>query len=515
MLAASFGPLAPAQAAPAGWRTLTAVLPSYTDIGYVAISPDSRYAVFTADIEADNRYELYSVPITGSVPVKLNPPLVAGGAVSRADFLITPDSRHVIYMADQDVDQRVELYSVPIEGGPATKLNGPLVSGGNVSSFQIDADTGTVVYLADQRSNDVYELYSVPLGGGAAFRLNPTPVLGGDVIDFDIDPVSHRVVYLADQDTDGLNELYSVYLLGSPVVKLNPPISKSIRDFQIAPGAAYVMFIATAVGASADELYEIATPGFFGPQKRNEPLNPGENVLTFRISPAANQVVYLVEANNLGLSGSLWRVSPSGGAAEMLNEVADPAYGVGSNFAFTPDGQRVVYVYQQSASTPVKLQSARADGAPVDRLDLFVTGTDHILSGVQVSPDSQWAVFADWGPLAVETTLSAVPTGGGSAVALGTGNSPRIRPDSQRVLYYYLPPALDYSDLLSVQIFGGGQRNLTRMMGVGFVLDGQFSPDSQWVVFVAMLNGGRSQLRVSDGTEAPLVLNTYLPLVQK
>jgi hypothetical protein len=102
---------------------------------------------------------------------------------------------------------------VPIAGGPAIKLNGPLVSGGNVGLFRIDADTGRVVYTADQQSNDVIELYSVPIGGGAFVKLNPTLVSGGDLspFGFEIDLVSDRVVYKADQGTNDLYELYSTY----------------------------------------------------------------------------------------------------------------------------------------------------------------------------------------------------------------------------------------------------------------------------------------------------------------
>jgi hypothetical protein len=66
------------------------------------------------------------------------------------------------------VVNRVELYSVPIEGGKADKLNGPLVAGGQVHSFMIDAGSRRVLYRADQDIDEVFELYSVPLAGGTA-----------------------------------------------------------------------------------------------------------------------------------------------------------------------------------------------------------------------------------------------------------------------------------------------------------------------------------------------------------
>ena len=95
----------------------------------------------------------------------------------------------------------------------------------------------------------------------------------------------------------------------------------------------------------------------------------------------------------------------------------------------------------------------------------------------------------------------------------------QISPDSQRNVYEYVPPSRDYSDVLSSQIFGGGQRNLTRMPVRQYAYDPRFSPDGQWIVFLAELDSGSGlvgyQLRVSDGAEAPQIFSTCLPLVLK
>jgi hypothetical protein len=88
-LAVNFTPAAPAQAVPTGWRALTGVLPAYTTIDDVAISPNSQYVVFTADIDVDDQYDLYSVPITGSIPVKLNPLPAAGGCIDELAARLT------------------------------------------------------------------------------------------------------------------------------------------------------------------------------------------------------------------------------------------------------------------------------------------------------------------------------------------------------------------------------------------------------------------------------------------
>ena len=45
------------------------------------ISPDGQWVAYVTDADTDGVDELYAVPITGTTPLKLNPPLVAGGSV--------------------------------------------------------------------------------------------------------------------------------------------------------------------------------------------------------------------------------------------------------------------------------------------------------------------------------------------------------------------------------------------------------------------------------------------------
>src|SRR4051794_27103571 len=106
----------------ADWRSLTGPLPAYVSRIDYQISPDSKMVAFTADLDTDDVVELYPEPITGTHPIKLNPPLVKNGEVFT--FLFTPDSQSILYLADQEVDNRFELYSVPVTGGEAKKLNG-------------------------------------------------------------------------------------------------------------------------------------------------------------------------------------------------------------------------------------------------------------------------------------------------------------------------------------------------------------------------------------------------------
>ncbi len=189
-----------------------------SDVSSFSISADSSTVVYRADEDTDEISEIYAVPIDGGPPSKLNGSLVAGGAVH--SYLISEDSSTVVYRADQDTDGVFELYSVPTMGGAVTNLNGSLVAGGDVSTFQISKDSSTVIYNADEDDNSVQELYQVDIDGGPATKVNAPLVAGGDVAPFLFNPLlpfyitadNSTVVYLADQDTDGVPELYATWI---------------------------------------------------------------------------------------------------------------------------------------------------------------------------------------------------------------------------------------------------------------------------------------------------------------
>jgi len=64
------------------------------------------------------------------------------------------------------------LHALP-DRADAIKLSGPLVDGSRVLTSAISPDGSRVVYEADQDTKNVIELYSVPIGGGPATKLNP------------------------------------------------------------------------------------------------------------------------------------------------------------------------------------------------------------------------------------------------------------------------------------------------------------------------------------------------------
>lgn len=493
----------------ADWHSISGVLPDYVGQVYVSISPDSRRVAFTADIDSDDVVELYAVPITGTTPVKLNPPLVAGGDVQHSRIAFTPDSQSIIYLADQEVDNRVEMFRVPVEGGPAVKLNPPLVIGGNVGQFEIDTEHARIIYTADQETNDVYELWSIPISGGTAVKLNGAFVAGGNIGIFEIDPLSDRVVYSADQEVNGKYELYSVPIAGGTPNKLNPPIvltgggdSGIYSNWAVNPVIPVVVFIARQTGAPGGRLFAIPTAG--NPQTDLIQLSfemlPAQRILNFRISPGGDRVVFNVGTRDGGTNafkGNLYSNLIGAGNPANVTETADPLFGT-DNYNILPDGSRVVYSFQNNAGTPIRLESATLLGV---RTPLYVPGPlDPPLFNFALSADSAWVMFQD-STGGSQHGIHTIPPTGGSPVYFGSGSYEAITPDSSRILYTRVVTVESRSELFSAQIFGGAEYNLSGLNGTGYVLDAQVSPDGAWIVFNTQINN-HYDLRVSDGTEA-------------
>lgn len=77
---------------------------------------------------------------------KLSIPNPNGNTIQAMD--ISPDGQYVVYIVDHESEFTFELYSVPLAGGSPTKLNPDFDSGQNVFAFSISPNSSSVVYRA-------------------------------------------------------------------------------------------------------------------------------------------------------------------------------------------------------------------------------------------------------------------------------------------------------------------------------------------------------------------------------
>ena len=120
------------------------------DVTEYTVSPDGEWAVFLADKDTDEVFELYSVPVDDSLPPRrLNGNLPPGGDVE-GNFLVTNDSSRVVYRSDELLNNNFRLYTVPIDGSQNPRRLGQ-VTDLLPGPFQIDKGTIRKVSRDDVR----------------------------------------------------------------------------------------------------------------------------------------------------------------------------------------------------------------------------------------------------------------------------------------------------------------------------------------------------------------------------
>ena len=307
------------------------------------LSPDESRFVFLGILDSPGVLELYSVASTGGPATKLNAPLVSSGDLL-SGFLFSSDGNRVIYHADQDTNDVNELYIVPTLGGSVIKLNGSLAVGGDVFDFQFTADDSRVIYRADQNVNDQFELFSVPSTGGPSVRLNGPLVAGGNIgTQYEVSTDSSNVVYIADQDTNNVNQLYSVPVTGGPPVRLNRalPLGGNVTGFFISSDGNTVVYRADQDTDTVPELYSVPiTGGLITKLTTNLVANGG--ISSFLLSPDGARAVYQADQDTDGVL-ELYSVPITGGPYVKLSHPIPANTDIGADFIISPDSSRVVY----------------------------------------------------------------------------------------------------------------------------------------------------------------------------
>ncbi|HEX6883207.1 MAG TPA: hypothetical protein VF530_07480 [Planctomycetota bacterium] len=288
------------------------------------ISPDSSRVVYRADALVDGSFELFSAPLAGGAPpVELS--ALSGVERSVVSFTLSPDSAWVVYVADQDADDVHALYRTPLAGGGAplelSALPGPdrdvdtspfTFLGAELASapYRVSPDSRWVVYRADQDVAGAFELYGVPLAGGAApVRLTFDAAAGATVQLVGIAPDSARVLYL--RSGVGASDLLAVPIHGGGSVHLNGSLAvvqPQPNPFTPDPLALFdrsgrwILFHAAPGGTDVRELFAAPLHGREAPIAINTPLPGGGAVLVkgeFR--PDTTSVVYLAPQDEPGL----------------------------------------------------------------------------------------------------------------------------------------------------------------------------------------------------------------------
>jgi Tol biopolymer transport system component len=162
----------------------------------IAWSHDSTLVTYASDQAADNVGELWTVDWSSRTPassVRTNGPLPENGDAGSCPFQWSPVEHALLYGAQQDQQALAEIFVVEASSlGAPVQANGELGLQGDVlhtsatdRHYMWSSDGAWIAYLADQDINERFELYLVPRSAlGSSIRGSAELVALGDVYEF-------------------------------------------------------------------------------------------------------------------------------------------------------------------------------------------------------------------------------------------------------------------------------------------------------------------------------------------
>jgi dipeptidyl aminopeptidase/acylaminoacyl peptidase len=440
-------------------------------VGDVLISPDSSRVVYDAQIPLVGS-TLFSVPIAGPSSSSLQLSTEIGGNTPA----ISPNGRLVVYQSVR----RERLLAVPIEGpeSATVQLTKQIELGREIQRFQISPDGKSIVYQANQDDVNAVELYRVPLtivpeADPPTAKLNAPLVAGGRVRDFWFSPTNAPVVYLADQDVFDVPELFAVRLGGAGRVKLNlhlPPnwevgastIEEGVPVRISADGSRVAYQIQEKVfqGRAAVQLFSVPITGP-GTQSVRLDLPPADALdarsQKFAITSDSARVVHVMIADNDGQAApvlSLFSV-PAAGPAEANTMLGTSLFD--DDIVLSPDGARAVW---RGGTSLFSSSTAPTPGdAPV-----LLTGDEQEPEPILIDPASTQGIYTAFTGVDIEG-LFRVPLDGSrpsenlTSSLIGRIDDVVIAPDGGRVVYT-LRDSSDREDVYSSSLVRAAEGQL-------------------------------------------------------
>jgi Tol biopolymer transport system component len=237
-----------------------------TDVTDSQLSSDGTRAVYLADRDQDDVFELYARALLPGAPaLRLNASLPFGGDV-RAGFRIDAQDRWVVFLASNSIFEGRDLFVAPVDAStPPRRINDPVLAHRSVDFFGLTRDYKTVVYVAAQvRGPDVWV---VPLDGSLPPRRITSAIRGRDPIGLSLtlDPQDEHVLFEVHFGNSFGRDLFRAPLDGSaPPQRVTPdsPTQGFVQSWSFTPRGDAVVFLGDFETRGRTELF--AT--FFDPQ---------------------------------------------------------------------------------------------------------------------------------------------------------------------------------------------------------------------------------------------------------
>ncbi len=363
-------------------RRLNDELREGASVKAVRVTADGLKAVFLADQTRVGRDELWLNRIDDRTaePRRISGALPLGGNVL-PDFVLTLDATRVVYRADQAVNDRFELWTTLLDViSSPVRLNGDLVDGGDVAgtsdflpAFRVSFDGSEIIYLADQERDGDIDLYTVPpVAGGTPILINDS-VPGRSVEDL-TELINARIGYVSVDSATLSDEEVWVSPVVSPPAPLNPYVF-------FGPGSATISWDAPDTDVPIDEYVVVSNPGGITATVDGDVLN----AYIEGLEPGVTYIFTVTAVNDVGSSeGSDTEPgTPTGPPKKPKNVSAEPVQTGAVVTWDAPGGNNAVedYRLRTSPSDAVVRVPASVREVTVIGLDPDTEYTFHVLAG--------------------------------------------------------------------------------------------------------------------------------------
>lgn len=346
------------------------------DVTEIAWSPDGNYIAYRGDFRADGEIELRVANVSNPSAVTVetvNGPLVNLGDVL-TDFRFSPDSRRLVYLADERLDGQNEVFVYDLTTSQNLGVaNGALfdTSDDVDDGFEISADSKYLLYAAEQNARDLTDLFLVRIDGatlGVPVQVNPELVSGGDIgettlpadDDYGFSATGAHIAYVADQDTDNVGQVYLVSTESPGQSTRFSGIASStlleVFDIQWDHFGRQLLMRGDLAADAVNELFvaDVASPAGEPMRVNDELLSTGDvETTTYGVSPDNSYFYY--EADQIISNDEepfvVFRVDL--GKANISRRVLAGTFAGDNTLLMVPssDGSNLVVVVDASAST--------------------------------------------------------------------------------------------------------------------------------------------------------------------
>lgn len=263
----------------------TIVLPQYTT--------DGRWITYRADIEVDNRFELYVIDRDNDF---LNQKVNVGDAAGAIQLLRSFDNL-VLYSVGAQMSNRLFASRLPLSSPVELTPVAGEVTDWLIFDAKVNASQSTVVFVARREVNGVEEsiqLYSVPLTGGPITRIN-APLDNGsqgisEVVFLNDDEVIYRTAF-----SSGSGKLYRASIDGSSAVQISLPsdADSDVREFRLSSSGEMVVYRGDLLSNEQFELFATHLPSS-QIERISLGMSSEEDVIQFSLFGDSDRVVYEV-----------------------------------------------------------------------------------------------------------------------------------------------------------------------------------------------------------------------------